>query len=157
MHLRQQTSPKPGMVKPSSNPHQVHDGKGLSLVPPPFVQTGSQQQIPDRLCRLASSCLGVWWEGARSRRCARCGLREGTVRLREGALVQLELVVLGSAFAHGARCGAPAREVRGCDTNAAISREVWGSKTATHVKPIPLRMVCTFQSALLRLHEGRFT
>lgn len=56
--LRQQTSPKPGMVSPSSNPHHVHDGKGLSLVPPPFMQTGSQQQFPDSLCRLASSCLG---------------------------------------------------------------------------------------------------
>ena len=68
--------------------------------------------------------LGV--SGAHGAGCgrARCGLREG-------ALVQLELMVLGSAFAHGARCGAPAREVRGCDANAAISREVWGRKTAT--------------------------
>ena len=56
--LRQQTSPKPGMVSPSRSPHHVHDGKGLSLVPPPFMQTGSQQQFPDSLCRLASSCLG---------------------------------------------------------------------------------------------------
>jgi hypothetical protein len=59
LHLRQQTSPKPGSVKPSSSPHHVHDGKGLSLVPPSFMQTGSQQHIPDSLCRLASACLGV--------------------------------------------------------------------------------------------------
>ena len=63
--------------------------------------------------------LGV--SGAHGAGCgrARCGLREG-------ALVQLELMVLGSAFAHGARCGALA--------------EVWGRKTATPVtKPIAER------------------
>eukprot|EP00964_Phaeocystis_antarctica_P073244 scaffold44918_cov63-Phaeocystis_antarctica.AAC.2 len=53
-HLRQQISPKPGSVKLTNSPHQVHDGKGLSLVPPPFMQTGLQQQFPDSLCRVAS-------------------------------------------------------------------------------------------------------
>mmetsp|Transcript_50491 Transcript_50491/g.121391 ORF Transcript_50491/g.121391 Transcript_50491/m.121391 type:complete len:96 (-) Transcript_50491:137-424(-) len=47
--LRQQISPKPGSVKLTNSPHQVHDGKRLSLVPPPFMQTGLQQQFPDSL------------------------------------------------------------------------------------------------------------
>ena len=54
LHLRQQISPKPGSVKLTNSPHQVHDGKRLSLVPPPFMQTGLQQQFPDSLCRVAS-------------------------------------------------------------------------------------------------------
>ena len=91
-HLRQQISPTGNRPMPMSTPHHVHDGHGVPAVPPSFMQTGSQQQLPDSLCRDASWYLRVRAEAAR-RRAARW------VACAAGALVltQLHLLVL---FAH---------------------------------------------------------
>ena len=77
---------------PMSTPHHVHDGHGVPAVPPSFMQTGSQQQLPDSLWRDASWYLRMRAEAAR-RRAARW------VACAAGALVlaQLHLLVL---FAH---------------------------------------------------------
>mmetsp|Transcript_20008 Transcript_20008/g.40782 ORF Transcript_20008/g.40782 Transcript_20008/m.40782 type:complete len:130 (-) Transcript_20008:99-488(-) len=51
--LRQQISPTTGHAKLINTPQGVHDGQLASLVPPSFVQMGSQHQFPDFLYRAA--------------------------------------------------------------------------------------------------------